>query len=89
MFVAAVSGAGLAAIDHAVGGLMYLVLPLVLVVCLILGKNPKATGVVRTATEAQEVPRLSRLARGLIRPFLVTFSGFGAFIQMFGYLRGL
>jgi hypothetical protein len=89
MFVAAVSGAGLAALHHEVDGFMYVFLPLVLVVCVLLGKNPTGTGAPRTATEAQHVPLLTGAARGLIRPFLVTFSGFGAFIQVFGYLRGL
>lgn len=93
MFVAAIAGAGLAALDHSIGGVMYVVLPLVFVVCILLGIKPKtpqeSANSADPAADKKEEPVPSLLLQALVRPTLVTLAGFGSFIQMFGYLRDL
>ena len=89
MFIAAVSGAGLAALDHAIDGYAYLVVPAVIVICYLLAMARKPTPA--AAATDNEVVRLTPriIARALTRPFLVTFAGASSFLQVFGYLRGI
>ena len=93
MFVAAVAGAGLAALDHSIGGIMYIAMPLVLVVCIVLAIKPKTPQESADSAEPEadkkEETVVVPFLKALIRPTLITLVGFGSFIQMFGYLRGL
>jgi hypothetical protein len=91
--VAAIAGAGLAALDHSIGGIMYIAIPLVLVVCILLGMRPKTlqapANAIEPTSDEKEERVLVPLLKALVRPALVTLAGFGSFIQMFGYLRDL
>ena len=88
MFVAAVSGAGLAALDSAIEGYMFVFAPLIFVVCYLLHASPDQRA--REVTKAIRESGLSlrRIIVALTRPILITLAGFGSFLHTFGYLRG-
>ena len=91
--MAAVAGAGLAALDHSIGGIMYVALPLVLVVCILLSIKPKTPqepgNTAEPVANKNDEPVLVPFLKALVRPALVTLAGFGSFMHMFGYLRDL